>query len=139
MIPLIDAISSAVSSIFGIVDKMVPDKDAAAKMKHELEVQMLGIQAQLQNGQIEINKIEAASQNLFVAGWRPFIGWVCGIGIFWHFIGYDFASWIIALGGWDVVVPKLVGTDTLMELVLAMLGLAGYRTFEKVKGVSREK
>ena len=99
----------------------------------------MGLQGQLQNGQIEINKMEAAHKSLFVAGWRPAIGWVCALALGYHFIGYDIGAWIITVGGWDVVLPHLNGTETLMELVLAMLGLAGFRTFEKFKGISREK
>lgn len=139
MIPLISAIAPILGKVFGLVDKMVPDKDANSKMKHEVETMLIGLQGQLQNGQIEINKIEAAHKSIFVAGWRPFIGWVCGASIAWHFIGYNVAVWLVTAFQIDIIVPKLIGTDTLLELVLAMLGLAGFRTFEKVKGVSREK
>ena len=137
MIPLIAAITPILSSIFGMVDKVIPDKNAATKMKHEIQTQMLGLQGQLQNGQIEINKIEAAHRSIFVAGWRPFLGWVSGVALFWHFMGYDLASWIIVISGSDIVAPALGGTENLMEIVLAMLGLAGFRTFEKFKGVAK--
>jgi hypothetical protein len=139
MIPLLAAIAPILGKVFGIVDKMVPDKDAAAKAKHEIETMLVGLQGKLQNGQIEINKIEAAHKSIFVAGWRPAIGWVCALSLGWHFLGYEAASWFVVVGGWDVVIPKLGSTDVLMELVLAMLGLAGFRTFEKFKGISREK
>jgi len=139
MIPLISAIAPILGKAFGLIDKMVPDKDANSKMKHELEIMLVQLQGQLQNGQIEINKIEAAHKTIFVAGWRPFIGWVCGLSIAWHYVGFNLAEWVLKIGGWDIVVPELIGTDTLLELVLAMLGLAGFRTFEKFKGISREK
>ena len=139
MIPLISAIAPILGKVFGLVDKMVPDKDLNAKMKHEIEAQLLGLQGQLQNGQIEINKIEAAHKSIFVAGWRPAIGWVCALSLFYHFVGYDVFQWGITVFSLDMVAPALGGTENLMEIVLAMLGLAGFRTFEKFKGVSREK
>jgi len=139
MLPLIAAIAPILGKVFGIVDKMVPDKDAAAKAKHEIETMLVGLQGQLQNGQIEINKMEAAHKSIFVAGWRPAIGWVCALALGYHFVGYDIGAWIVTVGGWDIILPKLGGTESLMELVLAMLGLAGFRTFEKFKGISREK
>jgi len=139
MIPLIAAITPILGKIFGIVDKMVPDKDAAKKMKHDVEVMLIGLQGQLQNGQIEINKIEAAHKSIFVAGWRPCLGWVCALALGWHFIGYDLCQWILAVSGSEISAPVLAGTENLMEIVLAMLGLAGFRTYEKFKGVSREK
>jgi len=139
MLPLLAAITPILTSIFGLVDKVVPDKDAAQKMKHEVEVMLIGLQGQLQNGQIEINKIEAAHKSIFVAGWRPAIGWVCALSLGWHFIGYDVFQWIIAAFDLQMTAPALSGTENLMEIVLAMLGLAGFRTFEKFKGISREK
>lgn len=139
MIPLITAITPILGKIFGIVDKLVPDKDAAEKMKHEVEMEILSLQSKLQSGQIEINKIEAAHQSIFVAGWRPAIGWICAMALGWHFIGYDMCKWVLAISGSEMVPPVLVGTDVILELVLAMLGVAGFRTYEKLRGVAREK
>lgn len=138
-LPIIGAITEVLGGIFGIVDKMVPDKDAAEKMKHDIQTQLIDLQGKLQTGQIEINKIEAAHKSIFVAGWRPAIGWCCAIALGWHFMGYDIANWIIAVSGSEITAPELAGTENLLEIVLAMLGLAGFRTYEKFKGVSREK
>ncbi len=87
--------------------------------------------------QAEINKIEAGHRSIFVAGWRPFIGWVCGAALFYHFIGYPLLDWAFALWASSMNTPTLVGTESLFELVLAMLGLAGYRTWEKLRGQAK--
>jgi len=83
--------------------------------------------------QAEINKVEAAHRSIFVAGWRPFIGWICGLGIFWAFIGHPVFEWIITLRGLNVTAPA-INTDNLLELVLALLGLGALRTAEKLSG-----
>jgi hypothetical protein len=129
----IPIIGDLLKGVFDIIDKSVEDKDAAAKMKNELTMKTLDTQFQLQNGQIETNKVEAANQSIFVAGWRPAIGWICALSLGWHFIGHDISAWVLALTKSTMVAPKLMGGDNLMELVLAMLGLAGFRTYEKSK------
>ncbi|MEM6683545.1 MAG: 3TM-type holin [Pseudomonadota bacterium] len=86
--------------------------------------------------QAEINKIEAAHRSIFVAGWRPFIGWVCGLGILWAFIGHPVFEWVITLRNLDMAPPD-INTDNLLELVLAMLGLGALRTAEKLTGRSK--
>jgi hypothetical protein len=86
--------------------------------------------------QAEINKIEAAHRSLFVAGWRPFIGWVCGFGFLWAFLGQPLFEWIVRLSGSDVPAPVIL-TDNMMELVIALLGLGALRTYEKTVGRTR--
>ncbi len=87
--------------------------------------------------QNKINAIEAAHTSIFVAGWRPFIGWICGVGILWAFVAQPVVTWYLAITGSAVSVPE-INTDGLYQLVLAMLGMGGLRTFEKLKGASRE-
>ncbi|MEM9289816.1 MAG: 3TM-type holin [Pseudomonadota bacterium] len=86
--------------------------------------------------QAEINKVEAAHRSIFVAGWRPFIGWICGLGILWAFLGHPLFQWVVALQGLTVD-PPAIDTDHLLELVLAMLGLGALRTAEKLTGRSK--
>ena len=86
----------------------------------------------------EINKIEAGHKSLFIAGWRPFVGWVCGLGLAWSFIGHPVASWALAVwGDAEMTLPHLE-MDGMMNLVTAMLGFGGLRTYEKLKGVARK-
>jgi len=83
--------------------------------------------------QAEINRIEASHRSIWVAGWRPFIGWVCGLGLLWAFIGHPLFEWAVALWGLNVTPPE-VPSENMMELTMALLGLGGLRTFEKLHG-----
>jgi len=85
--------------------------------------------------QTEINKIEAGHRSLFVAGWRPFIGWVCGFGLMWTFLGEPIAQMVVTLSGTAIELPAL-RTSELIPLVFALLGLGGMRTWEKKLGVT---
>lgn len=135
-IPFLDGLASAGEKLFGIVDKLVPDKGQAAELKHELHLTL----AKLNMAQMAVNAEEAKHASLFVAGWRPFIGWVCGAALAWQFIGAPLAQWGLTLAGLELVyaVPK-IDSGNLMELVMAMLGMAGLRTYEKYGGVARGK
>ena len=82
--------------------------------------------------QIEFNKIEAGHRSTFVAGWRPFIGWVCGFALLWHFILFDLLTWVT--GNYFprvTALPELTGTETLVTELLSLLGLGAMRTAEK--------
>ena len=129
LIPLIGVLGS-------LLDKVIPDTAAKDKAKADLLLQAQSQEFQLALGQIQTNQEEAKHASIFVAGWRPFIGWVCGLSLLWHFIGYDLAAWIIAWRKVDMVLPQLA-SDNLMELTLAMLGMAGLRSWEKSKSVAR--
>jgi len=131
-IPIIGTILDAIK---GPLDKLIPDKNARLKFNHELEMEML--RAGL--AQLEINKAEAQHPSVFVAGWRPFVGWTCGASLAWHFIGYDLLNWLrLAFFADMLEPPALNGTETLVTVLMAMLGLGGLRTVEKLKGVGRD-
>lgn len=129
---MIPALVTTLLPVVGdLLKRWFPDPEQAAAAERELLTVLLSADL----GQIEVNKSEAQHQSVFVAGWRPFIGWICGVGLFWAFVGYPLASWMVALSRPDLPIPKL-STDILLELVLAMLGLGGLRTFEKIKGAT---
>ncbi len=116
------------------LDRLIPDTNARRELEHELKLKALesGL------GQIDINRLEARHASLWVSGWRPFIGWVCGVALFWHFVGVDLVRWVQAV--WFPAAPPppaLSGTEALVTVLLSMLGLGGLRTVEKLKGVSR--
>lgn len=115
-----------------IIDRVVPDKAAAAQAQAELvKMQVSGELEQLA-GQLEVNKVEAAHQSLFVAGWRPFIGWVCGAALAYQFVIRPIVTWAVPSMGYQIAeMPGL--DDNLWELLTGMLGLGGLRTYEKVK------
>ena len=117
-----------------ILDKIIPDKDARAKAQEELLKTANDQEFQLALAQIEVNKEEAKSESLFKSGWRPAIGWTCTLGLIYNFVLYPFLLWLVAITGSTIVPPPLI-SDILMELVFALLGLGGLRTYEKVKGI----
>ena len=114
-----------------VLDRVLPDpaQQAAAKLEL-LKLQQNGELAQI-SGQMDINKIEAASTSVFVSGWRPSIGWVCGAGFAVQFVIGPLAEWGSALYGHPVKFPQM-DTGTMMPLLLGMLGLGGLRTAEKL-------
>ena len=136
--------TSLISPIAAIINKLVPDKAAAAaataKLQQmaeagELQEEMTQLQA-VTSAQSDVDKVEAASTNWFVAGWRPYVGWICGTGLGISCIVAPMVTWIAALAGHPVAFPAI--TDPLLRTTLAgMLGLGHVsRTVEKVMGVA---
>lgn len=128
--------------IGSLIEKLFPDPKAAADARLELlrmqqagDLAALDADLKIALAQAGINAEEARSPSLFVSGWRPFIGWCCGIGLAYVFLVYPLLTWWLALYKPALVPPVLVA-DHLFELVTAMLGLGGLRTFEKLKGVA---
>ena len=80
--------------------------------------------------QTKINAVEAQHRTLFVAGWRPFIGWICGVALAYNFVVRDLFIWITK----TTEAPPALQMDHLMTVLLGMLGLGGLRTYEKIKG-----
>ena len=114
-----------------ILDKFVVDKDLKVKLQHELELAINSANL----AQIEANKAEAAHLSIFVAGWRPFVGWTCGISLAYHFIIAPLLQFSFALAGIEQELPEF-DFSQLSTILMGMLGLGGLRTFEKMKGVS---
>jgi len=127
---------SALLDIGGkVFDRVFPDPAQAANAKLELmKLQQSGELTQIA-GQMDINKVEAASSSIFVSGWRPAIGWICGAGFAVQFVIGPLAEWGSALAGHPVKFPTM-DTGTMMPLLLGMLGLGGMRTAEKMQGVA---
>lgn len=126
--PAIDA----VSAVGNVVDQLFTSDDERAQAALLMEK----LRQQPQILQAEINRIEASHRSLFVAGWRPFIGWVCGLGFLWAFILHPLFLWVVAVRGMAITPPEIM-TDNLMELVLALLGLGTLRSVEKMTGRSK--
>lgn len=105
----------------------------------KLELQFKQLEQALSNGQIAINKEEAKHPSIFVAGWRPFIGWVCGMSLMFHFIVFPTTMWILAIFSIAVPNPPIFDMQSLMTILGGLLGLGGLRTFEKVKNVERNR
>lgn len=117
-----------------ILDKFIPDPQAKADAQFKLmqmqqtgELAELAADTQLAQGQIDTNKVEAASTSLFVSGWRPFVGWVCASSLAFQFILFPF------LMSFGLKIPAL-DLGELMTILLGLLGLGSMRSYEKIKG-----
>ncbi len=140
MIPAI--ITALVPALGTLVDRLIPDKAAAERAKAEMEAALIKASNEAALAQVEVNKIEAGHSSVFVAGWRPFIGWVCGVALALYYvpmfiIGMGLWVWACLEAGAMVPRPEL-GVAEIIGLVMAMLGLGGLRTFEKLNGVARQ-
>jgi hypothetical protein len=131
---LLDTLIGPVTSI---IDKIVPDKDQAAKLAHEIATMSEKMANEQVLAQLEVNKAEAASGSLFKGGWRPAIGWICGLALFWSFILQPFLVFFLLVFGVDLPPLPEVGTADLMPILLGMLGLGGLRSYEKVQKVTK--
>jgi len=135
---MLSLISSLVAPVSGLLDKFIEDKDQRALLAHEIAT-LAEKQAQEQiTGQIKTNQIEAAHQSMFVAGWRPAVGWVCALAMLLNFILIPFINLGMEFAGLDIRLD-LIEMDTMMPVLLGMLGLGGMRSYEKARKVAREK
>lgn len=139
----IDDAVSAVATIGGkLIDRFIPDPAVAAQAKLDLlkmqqtgELARLTADTDLMKSQLAVNQVEASSTNLFVSGWRPFIGWVCGFGLATQLEIGPLFTWAQAwIDGNPVQFPSL-DSSTLTTVLFAMLGIGGYRSIEKIMGV----
>ena len=121
-----------------IIDKIFPDKTEAEKAKFEMyklekagELQEIQNQFQLMTEQIKVNAIEAAHPSIFVSGWRPFVGWVCGGALFYNYIGMPMIVWTTSCFYPTAPLMPVLNTGELMTILAGMLGLGVLRTVEK--------
>ena len=130
-------LNSLIGPVTGILDKVIEDKDQKAKLAHELATMADKLSHEQQLAQIEVNKAEAASGSLFKGGWRPFIGWVCGVAFCYHFVVQPIIIFVVALVG--VNIPNLpeFQMNTLLTVLGGMLGIGSLRTYEKQKGLTK--
>jgi len=127
---VLDPVTAGVNLASTVIDKIWPDAGEAERAK-------LTAAITLAEAQMRVNAAEAGHRSMFVAGWRPFIGWTCGVAIAYSFVGYPLALWGTTLFTPGVSPPQLVVDDMLFELLFGMLGISVLRTFEKIKGVTK--
>jgi holin (3TMs family) len=115
-----------------VLEKFIPDanlrEQAARQLASEINLQVMG--------QIELNKVEAASPSFWIAGWRPALAWMCVVSFAYAGLLHDVANWGLKVAGVVTMLPN-PDTSTTFDLLLGMLGLGGMRTFEKMKGLTK--
>ena len=135
---ILNLVQSLAEPVTKVLDKVLEDKDQKAALAHEIAT-LADKQAQEQvMGQMEINKTEAQHASLFVAGWRPAVGWVCALAMLFNFLLIPFINLGLDVGGLDIQLD-LIDMETMMPVLFGMLGLGGMRTAEKIKKVERNK
>lgn len=133
----LDPVSAVLEIGSKVIDRLWPDPLQAANAKLELiKLQQSGELAAM-TGQLEVNKAEAASGSLFIAGWRPFIGWVCGAAVAWNWVGLKLFVFLASY--FNHPIPTLAPADLseMLPVLMGMLGIGGLRTIEKINGVAK--
>ena len=131
-----------IGSIIESVGKVAGDLITTDKEKRELDLREKEIDQKTDLAQIEVNKVEAASSSVFVAGWRPAIGWIGAAAMAYQFLAYPLMMWgwtYLQGVGWipkELTPPPVLDADQLWVILSGMLGIAGLRSVEKVKGVA---
>lgn len=138
-----DPITAGLDFVGKLADKIWPDPLAKAEgmlrlkeLEQKGELAYLAADTDLAKLQMEINKVEAASSSLFVSGWRPFIGWVCGGAFAYHFVLQPFLLFMMSIFQVSITLPVFDMTQ-LVTVLFGMLGLGAVRTVEKIRGVAR--
>lgn len=135
---IVSLVQSLAQPVSTILDKFIEDKDQKAALAHEIAT-LAEKQAQEQvMGQIEVNKTEAQHPSMFVAGWRPAVGWVCAVAMLFNFLLIPFINLGLDIAAMDIQLD-LIDMETMMPVLFGMLGLGGMRTAEKIKKVERNK
>ena len=119
--PKLNVVAGIIDKVAGHVDKFTLDKEEKAQLIQEIN-----------KAQIEVNKVEANSNSLFVSGWRPFVGWTCGVALCYHFVLQPFLTFVLYSFGQQITLPTF-DMGTLTTILMGMLGLGGLRSYEKVK------
>jgi len=131
-------LQALIGPVSGLLDKFIEDKDAKNALAHEISTMAERHAQELAKGQLEVNKVEAAHKNMFVAGWRPAVGWVCVAGMAGNFIIIPMTNFGLAIAESTVVIP-LIALSEMMPVLMGMLGLGAMITVEKTKKVQRDR
>ena len=134
---MMSLVSNLIGPVSGLLDKVIEDKDQKAKLAHEIATMSDNHAQHALMGQLEINKAEAASGSLFKGGWRPFIGWVCGVAFAYHFVLQPLIVFGVTAAGVDIPALPEFDMGSLMTVMMGMLGLGGLRSYEKKQGITK--
>ncbi len=122
--------------LVGSVGKIVDELHTSEEEKAQAKIKLQELDNQLKTKQMDINKVEAGHRSIFIAGWRPALGWISALSVGYVYLFQPFIVMGLKIAGSDVELPSL-DLSQLMPLILGMLGLGGLRTIEKAKGVAK--
>jgi len=129
-------LQALIGPVTGLLDKFIEDKDQRAQLAHEIATMAERHAHEAAMAQIDVNKQEAQHRSVWVAGWRPACGWLCAAAMGAHFVIFPTIAVVATAFGQTVDFPEF-DMNSLMTVLLGMLGLGGLRSFEKSKGVAR--
>lgn len=130
-------IQALIGPVASLLDKFIEDKDQKNALAHEIATLATRQAHEANMGQIQINQEEAKHRSIFVAGWRPFLGWCLSFAMAWHFVLAPITMFICTYAGVEIPELPTFDMDSLMTVLLGMLGLGGLRTVEKIKKVTK--
>lgn len=129
-------LQALIGPVTGLLDKFVEDKDQKNALAHEIATLAEKQAHEPAMQQILVNREEAKHKSIFVSGWRPSVGWCCSIALFWHFVLQPVTVFVASVAGYELPPLPQFDMDSLMTVLLGMLGLGGMRTLEKTKNVA---
>ena len=134
-----------IGSIVEGVGKVADDLFTSDEERSKLNIEAQKIEVSALKAQMGVNQAEAQHKSIFVAGWRPFIGWVGGLALAYQFLLYPVLIWSWAIfqsKGWipvDIKVPPVIDSSALFAIVTGMLGIGGMRSFDKMKKTQTDR
>lgn len=129
-------LGTILGTIGSVLEKIIPDKNKRAEAEEAFRLALQSNEFQLALEQIKVNAIEAGSDDNFTRRWRPFIGWTCGTAFALHFVIFPILNYFTVLFGYPAV-SIVFDMQSLMYALGGLLGLGGFRTYEKIKGVTK--
>tara|TARA_R100001086_G_C11751407_1_gene235472 strand:- start:4 stop:411 length:408 start_codon:yes stop_codon:yes gene_type:complete len=135
-VPFATLLPSILPLVGDVLDRFFPNKEEKEKALREVEARLVDHLARIDLAQIEVNRQEAGHRTIFVAGWRPFIGWSCGLALFYTYLAQPVLTFVLVQQGQYVDLPP-VDLGAMMPVLLGILGLGGLRSWEKYKGISK--
>jgi hypothetical protein len=133
---MMSLLGSLVGPVTGLLDKFIEDKDQKNALAHEIATLAEKQAHEAAMAQVQVNAAEAKHRSVFVAGWRPFVGWICAVALAYHFVLQPIIIFGAGVAGVYVDLPAF-DMDSLMTVLLGMLGLGGLRTYEKKAGLTK--
>lgn len=134
---MLGLLSAVLPSVMEVAGRFLPeDAEKRAAAERDIQAKLTDSLAQVDLAQLGINKVEAAHRSVFVSGWRPFIGWTCGVALMYTYVLQPIIMFVLAQTGYLVALPQM-DLSELMPVLMGILGLGGLRSWEKVKGVAR--
>ncbi len=136
MLQLLSGLLGGKDGALKTISKVVDDLHTSEEEKLDKKILMQRIQQKLAEKQLDVNAKEASHRSVFVSGWRPAIGWTGAFALMFEFILSPTMEWYAKFSGLNLIAPE-IQTGPLLAIVTSMLGVAGLRSFEKTKGLTK--